>query len=366
MAISDLSVSISSVVGIGEIPWAEAVGMTFINELIAEINFPPRKAASYLCTRHDTAALGGNHMKRRHLLQGLSLGLGFAATAPMVAAPVAAQPAKEASLVPPSPWPAPNLAAGDTLGHCSVGDGSAVCVVLHEWLGDHVNWEPTLPYFDLARHTLYFLDLRGYGWSRNLGGSYTLEEASSDVLRTIDRVGISRFHLVGHSMSGLIAQKVALGAASRIQSLTLFSPVPPTGFHADDAAMKALNAVIDENEAAARAINARTSNRYGAGWMQRKLKIARDAATIEAMRGYLKMFTTEAITDDTHGLTAPIHVVNGAQDIAFYRGEASHNAFAAAYGAATYEMIDDAGHYSMLETPVRVASIIEKRVAAAG
>jgi 3-oxoadipate enol-lactonase len=28
-------------------------------------------------------------------------------------------------------------------------------------------------------------------------------------------------------------------------------------------------------------------------------------------------------------------------------------------------MIEDAGHYSMLETPVRVASIIEKQVAAA-
>ena len=28
-------------------------------------------------------------------------------------------------------------------------------------------------------------------------------------------------------------------------------------------------------------------------------------------------------------------------------------------------MIDDAGHYSMLETPVRVAGIIEKHVAAA-
>src|SRR5579883_1108647 len=288
-------------------------------------------------------------MKRRHLLQGMLQGLGLAATTAMIAAPVAAEPAKASSLGPPSPWPGPQLATADALGLCRVGDGPAICVVLHEWLGDHVNWEPTLPYFDLARHTLYFVDLRGYGWSRSLTGSCTLEEASSDVLRTVDRLGLSRFHLVGHSMSGLIAQKIALAAASRIQSVTLFSPVPPTGFHADEAAIKA-----------------RTSNRYGAGWMQRKLKIARDAATIEAMRGYLRMFTTQAITDDTHGLAAPMHVVNGAQDIPFYRGDASHNAFAAAYPAASYEMIDDAGHYSMLETPVRVASIIEKEVAAAG
>ncbi|HZR73518.1 alpha/beta fold hydrolase, partial [Bradyrhizobium sp.] len=220
-------------------------------------------------------------------------------------------------------------------------------------------------YFDLARHTLVVMDLRGYGWSRGLSGSYTLEEASADVLRTADRLGLTRFHLIGHSMSGLVAQRVALAGASRIQSVTLFSPVPPTAFHADEAALKALNAVIDEDEAAARAITARTSNRYGAGWLQRKLKIARDAATTEAARGYLAMFTTP-IADDPHRLAAPMHVVNGAQDIAFYRGEASHSAFAAAYPQATFEMIDDAGHYSMLETPVRVASIIEKHVAAAG
>lgn len=301
-------------------------------------------------------------MKRRHLLQGL----GLAATAAVVAVPAMAQPAPTAALVPPSPWPAPQLATADALGLCRVGSGPATCVVLHEWLGDHVNWEPTLPYFDLARHTLYFMDLRGYGWSRGQSGSYTLEEATADVLRTIDRLGISRFHLVGHSMSGLVAQKVALAAAARLQSVTLFSPVPPTGFHADEAARKALNAVIDDDAAAARAINARTANRYGAGWMQRKLAIARAAGTREAMRGYLTMFTTQAITEDTHRLAAPMHVVNGAQDIAFYRGEASHNAFAAAYPAATFETIDDAGHYSMLETPVRVASIIEKQVATAG
>ncbi len=59
------------------------------------------------------------------------------------------------------------------------------------------------------------------------------------------------------------------------------------------------------------------------------------------MRGYLKMFTTSAITDDPH---CP----------------------AAAYPQATFETIDDAGHYSMLETPVRVASIVDKRVASAG
>jgi 3-oxoadipate enol-lactonase len=304
-------------------------------------------------------------MKRRNVLK-MSLG----ATTAVLTVPATAQSEKadpEAAAPACSPWPAPRpggAGAAGLLGYCRIGTGPAVCVVLHEWLGDHVNWEPTLSYFDPGRHTLLFVDLRGYGWSRGMAGRFELGEATDDVLRLTEQLQISRFHLVGHSMSGLIAQDIARQAPHRIQSVTLFSPVPPTGFHADDAAMRALNAVVDEDEAASRAISSRTSNRYGAGWLQRKLGIARGAATREAMRGYLKMFTTSAIVDPER-LTAPLHVVSGAQDIPFYRNEAFRSAFAAAYPHATFEIIDDAGHYTMLETPVRVASIIEKHVAAA-
>ena len=299
-------------------------------------------------------------MQRRNVLKGL----GLTATTAMAMAPAFAQSAGTAATASPSAWPSPQLAAGARLGHCRVGNGPIAGVVLHEWLGDHVNWEQVLPYLDPTRHSFVFMDLRGYGWSRGMSGAYTLDEAVADVLRTADELAITRFHLVGHSMSGLVAQKIALQAPGRIQSVTLFSPVPPTGFRADETALKALNAVIDEDEAAGRAITARTSSRYGAGWLRRKLAIARAAGTVEAMRGYLRMFTTSAITDGTHGLTAPLHVVTGALDIPFYRGEPLRNAFSLAYPSVTFETIEDAGHYSMLETPVRVASIIEKQVAA--
>ncbi|MGY4233503.1 3-oxoadipate enol-lactonase [Bradyrhizobium sp. USDA 4449] len=298
-------------------------------------------------------------MQRRDVLRSL----GLTAAAAMATTPALAQGSGSAARASPSVWPAPQLATASRLGHCRFGNGPAVCVVLHEWLGDHINWEPVLPYLDPARFTLVFMDLRGYGWSRGISGGYTLDEAVADVLRTADELAITRFHLVGHSMSGLVAQKVALQAGSRLQSVTLFSPVPPTGFRADEAAMKALNAVIDEDEAAGCAITARTSSRYGAGWLRRKLTIAREASTVEAKRGYLTMFTSSAITGDTHGLAAPLHVVTGALDIPFYRGEPLRNAFALAYPRVTFEVIDDAGHYSMLETPVRVAGIIEKRLA---
>jgi 3-oxoadipate enol-lactonase len=352
--------------------------MRFINQAIAKINFQMRNAGRYcriprLDRRpsRDRAAevlaeVQENDMKRRNILKILGLG----AASALLSAPAIAKsekPASDAGNAPCSPWPAApqsgTAGVHGILGHCRIGAGPARCIVLHEWLGDHVNWEQTLGYFDPDRHTLVFADLRGYGWSRDMTGEFKLGEATADILRLADELQFSRFHLIGHSMSGLIAQDVAVQAPSRIESVTLFSPVPPTGFHADDAAMRTLNAVIDEDEAASRAITARTSNRYGAAWLRRKLSIARAAATPDAMRGYLKMFTTSAITAPGK-LTAPLHVVCGAQDIPFYRNENFRSAFTTAYPHATFETIDDAGHYAMLETPVRVASIVEKRVAA--
>ena len=57
--------------------------------------------------------------------------------------------------------------------------------------------------------------------------------------------------------------------------------------------------------------------------------------------------------------------MTGAQDILFYRGAPLRNAFALAYPRVTFESIEDAGHYSMLETPVR-ARASSKQVAATG
>lgn len=301
-------------------------------------------------------------MRRRNLLKMMGLGAGAAVIASQNSdARTAARPSA-------SPWPSPVPGSGKAdglLGHCRVGKGPATCIVLHEWLGDHVNWEQTLAYFDLDKLSLVFADLRGYGWSRAMSGRFTMEEATADVLRLADHLKLPRFHLVAHSMSGLIGQNIATQAAARIQSLTLFSPVPPTGFKADEATMKALAAVITDDEAASRAINARVSNRYGSGWLKRKLDIARHAATLDAMRGYLTMFTSSSITQPNR-LTAPLHVVSGAQDIPFYRNDAFRAAFSAAYANPGFEQIEDGGHYTMLETPVRVAAIVEKQVLAAG
>ena len=53
------------------------------------------------------------------------------------------------------------------------------------------------------------VDLRGYGRSRGRTGAFTLEEAAADVLALGDALGLTRFAVVGHSMSPLVALHLA-------------------------------------------------------------------------------------------------------------------------------------------------------------
>jgi pimeloyl-ACP methyl ester carboxylesterase len=49
---------------------------------------------------------------------------------------------------------------------------------------------------------------------------YTLQEMAADTLGVLDALGIASAHLVGVSMGGMIAQRVALAAPQRVLSLT--------------------------------------------------------------------------------------------------------------------------------------------------
>ena len=66
-------------------------------------------------------------------------------------------------------------------------------------------------------------DLRGHGASDKPAdeGAYMLSIFAGDVLALADTLGWSRFTLLGHSMGGMIAQHMLLGAPERIEALIL-------------------------------------------------------------------------------------------------------------------------------------------------
>lgn len=76
-------------------------------------------------------------------------------------------------------------------------------------------WRPILP------------DLRGHGespWS--LAGDYDLHDYASDLPRLLDRLGVERVHLVGHSLGGNVSTLFASAWPERVASLVLVDTGP--------------------------------------------------------------------------------------------------------------------------------------------
>ncbi|KAJ3128745.1 hypothetical protein HK100_009016 [Physocladia obscura] len=72
-------------------------------------------------------------------------------------------------------------------------------------------------------YSVCIFDNRGGGFSSSPKGRYKTHEMAQDVKELMDLLGWRRFHVVGLSMGGMIAQELALLCLSRVISLTLES-----------------------------------------------------------------------------------------------------------------------------------------------
>ena len=108
---------------------------------------------------------------------------------------------------------------GTLLSYAVAGDGPPVLLIQGAGIvGD--GWQPQIHGLR-ERFTLISFDNRGIGRSTRPSRPLTIEDMAADALAVVDATGFQRFHLVGHSMGGLIAQEVALTHPNRVVSLAL-------------------------------------------------------------------------------------------------------------------------------------------------
>ncbi|MBF0166888.1 MAG: alpha/beta hydrolase [Alphaproteobacteria bacterium] len=245
------------------------------------------------------------------------------------------------------------------LGHHIHGAGDNTVILIHEWLGNHENWQDMRHYLPLDGMRWVVVDLRGYGWSKNIEGVYSLEEAASDIATLAQHLGAKRMHLAGHSMGGLVAQAVAAKHPGRVKSLGLICSVPASGFPADAPTKEHMQSLLVNPVRLGQAIRDRTGHRLGEGWVMRKAHLARRAGLKSAMSAYLSMFTESDITAGVTGLDLPVRLIAGAYDLPFYRLPSLRPLFEAWYPRLETVEILEAGHYPMLETPARLAALLE-------
>lgn len=115
----------------------------------------------------------------------------------------------------------------DISGHCihwlEAGDGPPL-VLIHGWTCSSFFWKPIIPRLKGSFRVLA-PDLPGHGLSSKEEASYLPEAQARRLLKWLTAIGVNRFVLVGHSMGGEIAARMALAAPERVEGLVLASAI---------------------------------------------------------------------------------------------------------------------------------------------
>jgi pimeloyl-ACP methyl ester carboxylesterase len=241
----------------------------------------------------------------------------------------------------------------------TVGSGDHHVLALHGWFGSARGWGALPDYLNGSAYTYVFMDLRGYGGRRAQTGDFTMEEAATDAIVLADELGWDRFSLIGHSMSGQAIQHVLLQAPGRVRKLVALNPVPATGvpFDEDGWALFSGAAVSRDNRFAI--INHTTGSRLPSAFVDHVVQHSLDYSTAEAFGAYLESWGKTDFSEQVKGNPAAVKVIVGEHDPEL-SAPVMEQTWLRFYPAAELEVMPNAGHYPMFETPPALAASIEE------
>jgi pimeloyl-ACP methyl ester carboxylesterase len=242
--------------------------------------------------------------------------------------------------------------------HHLVGQGPHNVLVLHGWFGDAHAFAPMEPALSCDEFTYAFIDYRGYGGMMDAAGAYTIDEIAQDTLALADHLGFDEFSLVGHSMGGMAVQCVLAQAPARVRKLVAVTPVPASGVPFDDAGWALFEGAADKRDNRYAIIDYTTGNRLSRVWIERIVDYSLAHSTRDAFAAYLPAWAKRDFSDDIAGMSLPVKVIVGEHDPAL-NTTVMQATFLASYPDCELEVMANAGHYPMHETPIALATSIE-------
>ncbi|MET9819505.1 alpha/beta hydrolase [Streptomyces sp. NPDC006355] len=240
-----------------------------------------------------------------------------------------------------------------------VGSGEHAVIALHGWFGSAESWGPFTTHLDGSSFSYFFPDFRGYGARRHEHGQYSISEAAADVIALADEQGLSTFSLIGHSMGGSIMQRVALDAPGRVTGMVGISPVPASGVPFDADTWRLFSDAADTPDSRRAILDFSTGGHLTKVWLDQMVRNSLERSDRKAVAAYLVAWAETDFHADIDGSEIPIRLIVGANDPAL--GEATmRQTFSVWYRNAEIVELSGAGHYAMDETPIALATQVEK------
>jgi pimeloyl-ACP methyl ester carboxylesterase len=125
----------------------------------------------------------------------------------------------------------------------SIGKGRPL-LVLNGFAATSADWDPSFLNALASSNQLILVNNRGVGGSTDDGRPFDIQKLADDAAHVIETLGFERASVIGWSMGGFIAQRLAMKYADRVDKLILLS-TDPGGTDADLATPAVWSRLID-------------------------------------------------------------------------------------------------------------------------
>jgi 3-oxoadipate enol-lactonase len=212
-------------------------------------------------------------------------------------------------------------------------------------------------------------DAPGYGQSEDPADPFTLEDLADEALSLLDSLGITRAHVLGVSMGGVIAQLLALRHADRVRSLVLADTNPGGGALPEPERSARVRQRVEMLE---RLGPRRMAEQRGPQLLRPGAAAVLVAEVIDIMAevrpaGYCAAARALGYTDvspDLADIRVRTLVVHGADDAVVPVAVGRH--LAQSIPNARLEIIPDAGHLSNQDQPAAFNAVVRQFLSASG
>jgi pimeloyl-ACP methyl ester carboxylesterase len=250
-----------------------------------------------------------------------------------------------------------------------IGSGPTVVVFLAGFGLDHRIWDGQVEHL-AESHRVICVDLLGTGQSSKPLGGYSTANQAELVIAALDRIGVERFTLVGHSFGGMVAFNIAARTPDRVAKLILVGSNAVRAGRSDTFPFGA-----DGDKMSDALIAAERANRVGSRrtTLAAGFAVEPEGAVLDFLTGiFLDMPSWSAIacframyaTDQTEMIDrTTMHVAQIVGERDRVHSPAGAEWLQARLHTSTLEVVPSVGHYPMFENPAALNDFLIRFIA---